>query len=64
MGLRLKRESPAITDGTLGDVAPPVTTTRWWSPALRYILSYRRDRILSSTDNAFFEVAAVDSGAP
>jgi hypothetical protein len=39
-------------------------TTRWWSPALRYVLSYRRDRILNSTDNAFWEIAAVDSPDP
>jgi len=39
-------------------------TTRWWSPALRYTLSYRRDRMLSSTDQAYYEVAAVDSRAP
>jgi hypothetical protein len=39
-------------------------TTRWWSPALRYTLSYQRDRMLSSTDQAYYEVAAVDSPDP
>jgi hypothetical protein len=47
------------TDGKLA-----YETTRWWSPALRYTLSHRRDRMLSSTDHAFFEVAAVDSRGP
>lgn len=39
-------------------------TTRWWSPALRYVRSHRRDRVLNSTDNAFWEIAAVESRAP
>lgn len=31
-------------------------TTRWWAPALRYTVSYRR-----SPDNYNFEIAAIDS---
>lgn len=33
--------------------------TRWWAPALRYTLSFRRD-----SDNYSFEIATIDSHAP
>jgi hypothetical protein len=33
--------------------------TRWWAPALRYTLSFRRD-----SDYYSFEIAAIDSHAP
>ena len=39
-------------------------TTRWWSPALRYTLSYRRDRVLNPNNDQFYEVAAVESHDP
>jgi len=31
---------------------------------LRYTLSYQRDRMLNSTDQAFYEIAAVDGPDP